>query len=212
MRFRHLFAFVLFLATFLFAATPTLIVGVVLESGSDLPIKDATITYVSGKKLGETDSDGRFELTVDSKNAILIFKKEGFDSVQVELQDFADLFDMVVSMQTTADVRNLGTSTIVGSGGDKVQWSFERKVNLDKLEDAAGMRFDITEHLSQMPGISGQKDFSSALYYDGSRASDVAYHLGRLRIPNMRHLDVGFPGNLSVINPHILSGIEIHDN
>ena len=212
MRLRSLIVFVLFLAVAVFAATPTLIVGVVLESETDLPVKDVEIAYVSGKKVGETDSDGRFELTVDSKNASLIFKKPGFDSVSVELQDFADLFDMVVTMQTTADVRNLGTSTVVGGGGDKVQWTFERKVNLDKLEDAAGMRFDVTEHLSQMPGISGQKDFSSALYYEGSRAGDVAYHLGRLRIPNMRHLDVGFPGNLSVVNPHILSGIEIHDH
>ncbi len=212
MKFRSLLVLVFLLAAVLYAATPTLIVGVVLESETDLPVKDVEIAYVSGKKVGETDSDGRFELTVDSKNASLIFKKPGFDSVSVELQDFADLFDMVVTMQTTADVRNLGTSTVVGGGGDKVQWTFERKVNLDKLEDAAGMRFDVTEHLSQMPGISGQKDFSSALYYEGSRAGDVAYHLGRLRIPNMRHLDVGFPGNLSVINPHILSGIEIHDH
>ena len=98
MKFRSLLVFVLLFATFLFAATPTLIVGVVLESETDLPIKDATITYVSGKKLGNTDSDGRFELTVDSKNAILVFKKDGFDSVQVELQDFADLFDMVITM------------------------------------------------------------------------------------------------------------------
>ena len=209
---RSLLVFVVISAMALFAATPTLIVGVVLESGSDLPVGAAQITYVSGKKLGETNSDGRFELMVDSKNASLIFKKPGFDSVLVELQDFADLFDMVVTMQTTADVRNLGTSTVIGGGGDKVQWTFERKVNLDKLEDAAGMRFDVAEHLSQMPGVSGQKDFSSALYYEGSRAEDVAYHLGRLRIPNMRHLDVGFPGNLSVVNPHVLSGIEIHDH
>lgn len=212
MRIRSLFVCIVLFAAALFAATPTLIVGVVLESETDLPIRDAEISYISGKKLGETGSDGRFELTVDSKNASLIIKKPGFDSVLVELQDFADLFDMVITMQTTADVRNLGTSTVIGGGGDKVQWTFERKVNLDKLEDAAGMRFDVTEHLSQMPGISGQKDFSSALYYEGSRAGDVAYHLGRLRIPNMRHLDVGFPGNLSVVNPHILSGIEIHDH
>ena len=212
MSIRRLFVFlsVVFLAAVAFGATPTLISGVVLEAETDLPIKDVTITYVSGKTVGETNSDGRFEYTVDSKNAALIFKKDGFDSVQVELQDFADLFDMVVTLST--NVRSLGASTIVGGGAEKVQWEVERKINLDKLEDAAGMRFDVTEHLSQMPGISGQKDFSSALYYDGSRAGDVAYHLGRLRIPNMRHLDVGFPGNLSVINPHTLSGIEIHDN
>ncbi|WP_109736321.1 MULTISPECIES: hypothetical protein [unclassified Fibrobacter] len=210
MMFRSVICVLVFAACAVFAATPTLISGVVLEAETDLPIKGVTITYASGKSVGETNSEGRFEYTVNTSNASLVFKKDGFDSVLVELQDFADLFDMVVTLST--NVRNLGASTIIGGGAEKVQWNVERKINLDKLEDAAGMRFDLTEHLSQMPGISGQKDFSSALYYDGSRAGDVAYHLGRLRIPNMRHLDVGFPGNLSIINPHILSGIEIHDH
>ena len=209
MNFRLFFSFVLFIVVGVFAASPTTVIGVVLEAESDLPVKDVAITYQSGKRIGETDSRGRFELTVDSKNASLVFKKEGFDSVFVELQDFADLLDMVITLST--NVTNLGASTIIGDG-EPVKWEVERTVQLEKLEDAAGMRFDLTEHLSQMPGVSGQKDFSSALYYDGSRASDVAYHLGRLRIPNMRHLDVGFPGNLSVVNPHTLSGIEIHDH
>ena len=208
MNFRLFFSFVLFIVVGVFAASPTTVIGVVLEAESDLPVKDVAITYQSGKRIGETDSRGRFELTVDSKNASLVFKKEGYDSVFVELQDFADLLDMVITLST--NVTNLGASTIIGDG-EPVKWEVERTVQLEKLEDAAGMRFDLTEHLSQMPGVSGQKDFSSALYYDGSRASDVAYHLGRLRIPNMRHLDVGFPGNLSVVNPHTLSGIEIHD-
>lgn len=201
--------FVLFCSALLWAANPTTIVGVVLESGSDLPLDGVRVTYVSGKNLGKTSLDGRFELTVDSRNASLVFKKDGYDSVFVELQDYADLLDMVVTLST--DLRDLGSSTIVG-GGEPIKWEPERSVAVEKLEDAAGMRFDVTEHLSQMPGISGQKDFSSALYYEGSRAGDVAYHLGRLRIPNMRHLDVGFPGNLSVVNPHTLSGIEFHDH
>lgn len=209
MKFRLLIVLAFFLASFAFSATPTPIVGVVLESGSDLPLDGVKIAYRSGKKLGKTSSDGRFEFTVDSRNAALVFSKEGYDSVYVELQDFADLLDMVVTL--SSDLRDLGASTIVG-GGEPEKWEPERKVSVDKLEDAAGMRFDVTEHLSQMPGISGQKDFSNALYYEGSRAGDVAYHLGRLRIPNMRHIDVGFPGNLSIVNPHILSGIEIHDH
>ena len=209
MNFRLIFSFVLFVVVGVLAASPTTVIGVVLEAESDLPIKDVAVSYQSGKRIGETDSRGRFELTVDSKNATLVFKKEGYDSVFVELQDFADLLDMVITLST--NVTNLGASTIIGDG-EPIKWEVERTVKLEKLEDAAGMRFDLTEHLSQMPGISGQKDFSSALYYDGSRASDVAYHLGRLRIPNMRHLDVGFPGNLSIVNPHTLSGIEVHDH
>ena len=209
MNFRLIFSFVLFVVVGVLAASPTTVIGVVLEAESDLPIKDVAVSYQSGKRIGETDSRGRFELTVDSRNATLVFKKEGYDSVFVELQDFADLLDMVITLST--NVTNLGASTIIGDG-EPIKWEVERTVKLEKLEDAAGMRFDLTEHLSQMPGVSGQKDFSSALYYDGSRASDVAYHLGRLRIPNMRHLDVGFPGNLSIVNPHTLSGIEVHDH
>ena len=209
MKFRLIFCFILFLVVGALAASPTTIIGVVLEAESDLPVKDVAVSYKSGKRIGETDSRGRFELSVDSKNATLVFKKEGFDSVFVDLQDYAALLDMVITLST--NVTNLGASTIIGDG-EPVKWEVERTVKLEKLEDAAGMRFDLTEHLSQMPGISGQKDFSSALYYDGSRAGDVAYHLGRLRIPNMRHLDVGFPGNLSIINPHTLSGIEVHDH
>ena len=209
MNFRLFFSFVLFLVVGVLAASPTMVIGVVLEAQSDLPVKDVAISYKSGKKIGETDSRGRFELSVESNSASLVFKKEGFDSVFVDLQDYPDLMDMVITLST--NVTDLGASTIIGDG-EPVKWVVDRAVQLDKLEDAAGMRFDLTEHLSQMPGISGQKDFSSALYYDGSRAGDVAYHLGRLRIPNMRHLDVGFPGNLSVVNPHTLSGIEVHDH
>jgi hypothetical protein len=209
MKFRLIFCFVLFLVVGVLAASPTMVIGVVLEAESDLPVKGVAVTYKSGKPIGTTDSRGRFEFSVESKNSTLVFKKDGFDSVFVELQDFADLMDMVITLST--NVTNLGASTIIGDG-EPIKWDVERTIQIDKLEDAAGMRFDLTEHLSQMPGISGQKDFSSALYYEGSRASDVAYHLGRLRIPNMRHLDVGFPGNLSVINPHTLSGIEVHDH
>ncbi len=95
MNFRWLWILAL-LAAYAFAATPTPIVGVVVDSESELPITDVEVTYRSGKKLGTTNSDGRFEFTVDSRNAALVFKKPGYDSVFVELQDFADVLDIVV--------------------------------------------------------------------------------------------------------------------
>ena len=108
MNFRLFFSFVLFIVVGVFAASPTTVIGVVLEAESDLPVKDVAITYQSGKRIGETDSRGRFELTVDSKNASLVFKKEGFDSVFVDLQDYADLMDMVITLST--NVTNLGST------------------------------------------------------------------------------------------------------
>ena len=133
MNFRWLWILAL-LAAYAFAATPTPIVGVVVDSESELPITDVEVTYRSGKKLGTTNSDGRFEFTVDSRNAALVFKKPGYDSVFVELQDFADVLDMVVSL--SSNLRDLGASTIVG-GGEPEKWEPVRTISVDKLEDAA---------------------------------------------------------------------------
>jgi len=183
--------------------------GVVVEEATDMPIPYVDIVYISGKFLGQSDSKGRFEFELESQNAVLVFKKNGFDSTIVETQDFADLLDVVVSMRSNA--RHLGSATIIG-GGSGAAWQNPKVVSVQTLEDAAGLRFDLTEHLSQIPGMSGQMDFSGNLFYDGSRAQEVAYHLGELRIPNMRHLDIGFPGNLSVINPHAIKNINISEH
>ncbi|GHV15368.1 hypothetical protein AGMMS49938_13430 [Fibrobacterales bacterium] len=184
------------------------LVGVAVEEGSDMPIPFVEVVYVSGKSLGQSDSRGRFEFDVDSRNAILIFARNGFDSLKVELQDYTDLLDVVVSLKS--GVRNLGSATVVGGGVG--EWQNPKEISMQKLEDAAGLRFDLAEHLSQISGMSGQKDFSGDLFYDGSRSEEVAYHLGLLRVPNMRHLDVGFPGNLSVINPHTISQVNINEH
>jgi len=182
--------------------------GVVLDEASDSPIPYANINYVSGKTLGQSDSRGRFEFDLESSRAILVFKKNGYDSLLVELQDYTDLLDVVVNMRS--DARHLGSATVVGGGA--VSWENPKTISVQKLEDAAGLRFDLTDHLSQMPGMSGQADFSGNLFYDGSRAEEVAYHFGELRVPNMRHLDIGFPGNLSVINPHAIESININEH
>ncbi|MCL2283151.1 MAG: carboxypeptidase-like regulatory domain-containing protein [Fibromonadales bacterium] len=199
--------FVLFILAVTLHAVPMR--GVAVEEATDMPIPYANITYVSGKALGQSDDKGRFEFELESRNAVLVFKKNGFDSTIVEMQDFADLLDIVVSMRSNA--KHLGSTTVIGGGGEAV-WQNPKAASMQKLEDAAGLRFDLAEHLSQMPGMSGQMDFSSNLFYDGSRAEEVAYHFGLLRIPNMRHLDIGFPGNLSVINPHAIANININEH
>jgi len=201
---RKLFFILLFLIASSYAVP---IRGVVVEESADNIIPYANISYISGKALGQSDDKGRFEFELDSRNAVLIFKKNGFDSTIVEMQDYGDLLDVVVSMRSNA--KHLGSATIVGGGGT---WQDPRVVSVQKLEDAAGLRFDLTEHLSQIPGMSGQMDFSSNLFYDGSRSEEIAYHLGEFRIPNMRHLDIGFPGNLSVINPHAIENINISEH
>jgi hypothetical protein len=206
---KRFFAFLCVLLPAIAMAAPTTIIGTVLEAETDHPLSSVAIQYESGRALGETNGNGRFELTTDSRSAKLVFIKDGFDTLHVSLEDFADLLDIIVVMHP--NVRNLGESTVIG-GGVKVEWPEPSHISVEQLEDVSGMRFDIAELMTSIEGVSGQKDFSSALYYDGSRADEVGYHLGRLRIPNMRHLDIGFPGNLSVINSHMLKSIDIYDH
>lgn len=206
---KRFFAFLCVLLPAIAMAAPTTIIGTVLEAETDHPLSSVAIQYESGRALGETNGNGRFELTADSRSAKLVFIKDGFDTLHVSLEDFADLLDIIVVMHP--NVRNLGESTVIG-GGVKVEWPEPSHISVEQLEDVSGMRFDIAELMTSIEGVSGQKDFSSALYYDGSRADEVGYHLGRLRIPNMRHLDIGFPGNLSVINSHMLKSIDIYDH
>lgn len=202
-----LFFLIIFLFASIMYAAP--LRGVVLEETTDNAIPYVNIYYASGKYLGQSDEKGRFEFEMEASNAVLILKKNGFDSLLVETQDFVDLLDIIVVMRS--DAKHLGSATVVG-GGSSSAWQNPKTLSVQKLEDAAGIRFDLTEHLSQIPGISGQMDFSSNLFYDGSRSEEVAYHLGELRVPNMRHLDIGFPGNLSVINPHAIETININEH
>ncbi|NLB64711.1 MAG: TonB-dependent receptor [Fibrobacter sp.] len=184
------------------------VVGIVVEEGSDRAVPYAEIRYISGKALGSADGRGRFSLEVESKNSILQVIRPGYDTTRVELQDYGDLLDVVIALRSS--LRDLGQTQV--RARQSQDYRSLREIPMGALEDAAGMRFDITEHLNQLPGMSGQRDFSSELSYDGARSYELNYHLGYLPIPNMRHLDVGFPGNLSVLNPHALRGIEISDH
>jgi hypothetical protein len=88
----------------------------------------------------------------------------------------------------------------------------EKQQTIAELEMMQGMRVDLNEHLRQLPGVSGMGEFSKDISVYGSRTQDVTQYLGQSRIPNMRHLDIGFPGNLSVINPRILKSVTMADN
>src|SRR5690606_19227748 len=55
-------------------------------------------------------------------------------------------------------------------------------------------------------------EFTGDISVWGSRTNDVTHYLGQTRIPSLRHLDIGFPGNQSVLNPRLLKSITLSDN
>jgi hypothetical protein len=184
------------------------VVGVVIDSEKGEPIGSARIELRSGKLLGYSKSNGRFEITVNSSSAVLVFKRVSYKDQEVDLSDFAELIDLEISMES--DVIELAEKDTTVRR-NLVRDPFGPKT-LEELEQVQGMRIDLNDHLRQLPGVSGMGEFTNDISIWGSRTHDVTHYLGQSRIPSIRHLDFGFPGNQSVINPRLLRSVTVADN
>ena len=198
---------VILLSVFSVVLAEVPVLGTVLDEENDDAISFATLSYLSGKNIGQTDARGFFEVLVGSENAVIVVKKPGYEDVTIRLDEYPDLLDVLITMQR----KGLQLETKQVKGQRKVSRLGGEMEGIEALERILGMRFDINDHLSQMQGISGQGEFTSDISYEGSRSVDVTHYLGGFRVPALRHLDIGFPGNLSIINPHVLKGIQVRD-
>jgi hypothetical protein len=189
-------------------AAPDYVVGFITEEESGDPVPWANIYTRSGKVLGQANSRGRFEVEVQSRNAILVFKKFGYEEVEIDLSEESEFIDLEVTMVSKAlELRDkrVRSEQRIGRNRYKTQ-------SVAELEQFQGMRIDLNDHLSQMVGVSGIGEYSSDISVYGGRTRDVVQYLGNTKIPNMRHLDFGLPGNQSVINPRLLKSVSVEDD
>lgn len=184
------------------------VVGLTLDAERGEPVAGVEISQKSGKLLGTSNSRGRFEVTVNNRNTVLVFRRQAFKEVELELGTLTELIDIEVTLESSA--QQLEDKTVIDSL--ILVKRDEKQQTIAELELMQGMRIDLNEHLRQLPGVSGMGEFSKDISVYGSRTQDVTQYLGQSRIPNMRHLDIGFPGNLSVINPRILKSVTMADN
>ena len=184
------------------------VVGLVQDEEKGEPVGQVQISLKSGKVLGYTKSNGRFEITVNSHNATLVFTRHTYKPLDLDLSDLTELIDIEVSMQS--DVMELAQKDTVSH--KPVSRELGQAHTMDELELMQGMRIDLNDHLRQLPGVSGMNEFTNDISVWGSRTNDVTHYLGQSRIPSLRHLDIGFPGNQSVLNPRLLKSITLSDN
>lgn len=184
------------------------VVGLVLDAERGEPIIGVEVSTQSGKLLGTTNSKGRFEVTVNNRGTTLFFRRQAYKDLELDLGTVNQLIDMEVVLEPTAKElveKTVSDSVVIVKHNEKVQ-------TIEQLELMQGMRIDLNDHLRQLPGVSGMSEFSKDISVYGSRTQDVTEYLGQSRIPNMRHLDIGFPGNQSVVNPRLLKSISLADN
>lgn len=200
---RSLF-YVLPLACSVFAAKID-VAGTVTDASSDVPLPKVRLFGPDSSFLGSTDAQGRFVMGLNRPQEVL-FRKDGYKDRVVALNELGNLLDVQVDLEPVGT--QLETGIVTGQGT-------RRRVQagtIAAIEDIAGMRFDLQEHLRTLPGVGGTREYSSEISVYGSRTADVTHVLGPFAIPNMRHLDYSFPGNQSVLNPRVLQSISVeHD-
>lgn len=179
--------------------------GTVIDGASELPVPKVRIFSSDSTFLTSSDAQGRWELRV-ARPIEVTFRKEGYRDNVVALSDFADLLDIVIELEPMGSV--LEGRVVKGKGASRTI----QAGSIAAIEAVSGMRMDLQEHLRNLPGVSGVREFSSEVSVYGSRTHDVSHVLGPFQIPNLRHLDFSFPGNQSVLNPRVLQGITVeHD-
>jgi hypothetical protein len=186
------------------------VVGLVMDSERGEPIGQVSVETKSGKVLGFTKSDGRFEVTVNSASAILVFKRNTYKDLELDLSDVTPEGRIGMEVTMEPNVLQLADKQVAarrGPGRDP-----GTGVSMEELENVQGMRIDLNDHLRQLPGVSGMGEFTNDISVFGGRTQDATHYLGQSRIPSLRHLDFGYPGNQSVLNPRLLKSITVADN
>lgn len=200
---RSLFLSLLLSCTVLAASVD--VAGTVTDATSDVPLPKVRMFGPDSSFLGSTDAQGRFVMGLKRPHEVL-FRKDGYKDRVVALSELGNLVDMQVDLEPVGT--RLETGIVTGQGARRRL----QAGTIAAIEDVAGMRFDLQEHLRTLPGVGGTREFSSEISVYGSRTADVAHVLGPFAIPNMRHLDYSFPGNQSVLNPRVLQSISVeHD-
>ena len=196
----------------LVAAAPTQaqtydFVGTVLDDVRGEPVGSVEIFMPDGRRLGASQPSGRFEVTVNNRRAIVVFRREGYRDYEQHLGDLPRLIDIDIFMESA--VRELDEVTTYAP---RRALDPSQAQSIEELESLQGMRMDLNDHLRQMHGVAGMNEFTGDISVHGSRTQDVTHYLGRSRVPSLRHLEFGFPGNQSVLNPRLLKSITLADN
>ena len=182
-------------------------VGTVIDDVRGQPVEGVEIFLADGRRLGATAASGRFEVTVNNRRANLVFRRDGYRDLELSLAELPRLIDVDILIESA--VQELDELTAVAP---RRALDPSGAQTIEELESLQGMRMDLNDHLRQLHGVAGMNEYTGDISVHGSRTQDVTHYLGRSRVPSLRHLEFGFPGNQSVLNPRLLKSVTLADN
>ena len=178
------------------------VVGRVLEKGTRTPIAGAAIS-VDAAAAGETDADGRFQLTLPVGRHDLAVMIGGQEVVrrQVDLTAGAPAEEQVFRVLTAGSGARYATK--VRAGRPEIP---KVEVSGEEARQLPGSSGDPLRVLSSLPGVA-QIAWPAALYVvRGANPGNTGFFLDGIRVPELFHLGL----ELSVIHPYLIDGVDFY--
>ncbi len=173
--------------------------GRVYEERTGRPLNEVDILLPSGKKISSNRPDGRFELAVPHMKGKLVFSRKGFEIDTLFLNEISDPYNVEVYL--TSKVERLETGSATSSISVSAPTREMHFLSPEKLELFAGMQLDPADQARALPGVSATREFRDDRSFLGGIPGSNSTQLGPLAMIKTRHLDIGLPGNTSVISP-----------
>ena len=178
------------------------IVGRVLEKGTRNPIAGAAIS-VDAATVGETDADGRFQLTLPAGQhdlAVLIGGKEVVRR-RIDLSAGAPADEQIFRVLTAGSGARYATK--VRAGRPEIP---KVEVSGEEARQLPGASGDPMRVLGSLPGVA-QIAWPAALYVvRGANPGNTGFFLDGIRVPELFHLGL----ELSVIHPYLIDGVDFY--
>jgi hypothetical protein len=176
--------------------------GRVLEKGTRQPLPAVVIT-IDGEAIGETDADGRFELSATVGSHDIGVQVSGREIVlrRVELRLDVMTEEQIFRLAVRRDGKPYAT-TVHASRPElpKIEFSGE------EARQVPGASGDPLRVIGSMPGVV-QIAWPAALYaVRGANPGNTGFFLDGIRVPALFHLALG----PSAINPYLIEGVDFY--
>ena len=178
------------------------VVGRVLEKGTRRPIAGAAIA-VDAAVAGETDADGRFQLTLPAGLHELAVVIGGQEVVRqpIDLSSGVPPDEQIFRVLTAGSGARYATK--VRAGRPEIP---KVEVSGDEARQLPGSSGDPLRVLGSLPGVA-QIAWPAALYVvRGANPGNTGFFLDGIRVPELFHLGL----ELSVIHPYLIDGVDFY--
>ena len=178
------------------------ITGRVLEKGTRRPIAGAAIA-IDAAVVGETDADGRFQLTLPAGLHALAVVIGGQEVVRqpIDLSSGVPPDEQIFRVLTSGSGARYATK--VRAGRPEIP---KVEVSGDEARQLPGSSGDPLRVLGSLPGVV-QVAWPAALYVvRGANPGNTGFFLDGIRVPELFHLGL----ELSVIHPYLIDGVDFY--